>query len=161
MKNLSWYEGSIFGAGFDISGVFFAPLGGILAGWIGRRKTIFLTSPIVAIGYLVIALSENKIMLFIGRFVSTGALFLHLPAEGIHYTFNQITKVWCKKNYQNLDENFILQKSCSILFKLWKKTRTLGRQIPPNANCTFSIPRTAISKQFLNNCKIIMYNLNI
>ena len=67
-------------------------MGGILAGLIGRRKTIFITSPFVAIGYLLIALSESKIMLFIGRFVSTGALFLHLPAEGIHNTL-ELSKV--------------------------------------------------------------------
>ena len=43
-------EGSAFIAMFGFIGMIFAPLGGILAGKIGRRMTILLTSPFVAIG---------------------------------------------------------------------------------------------------------------
>ena len=36
----------------------------------------------VPIGYLVIALSQNKIMLFTGNFLKAVALTLHVPVEG-------------------------------------------------------------------------------
>ena len=60
-------EGSGFAAILTLSGIIFSPLGGILSGKLGRKKIILFTAPIVASGWLVIALAQNKAMLFIGN----------------------------------------------------------------------------------------------
>ena len=60
-------EGSGFAAILTLSGVIFSPLIGFLAGWLGKKKIIFFTTPIVASGWLILALAKNKAMLFIGN----------------------------------------------------------------------------------------------
>ena len=80
--NLNNLESAIFAATSSSSGFIFASLGGFFAGWVGRRKALLIASPFVVIGYLLIALAENKIMLFFGRVLSSIALTLHTPAEG-------------------------------------------------------------------------------
>ena len=79
---LNSFEGSLFAASIQLTGIFFAPFGGIISGWIGRRKTILLMSPFVSLGYLLIAVSQNKFMLLLGRFLSTTAMTLHVTSEG-------------------------------------------------------------------------------
>ena len=60
-------EGSGFAAILTLSGVIFSPLIGFLSGWLGKKKIIFFTTPIVASGWLILALAKNKAMLFIGN----------------------------------------------------------------------------------------------
>ena len=60
-------EGSGFAAILTLSGVIFSPLIGFLAGWLGKKKIIFFTTPIVASGWLILALAKNKAMVFIGN----------------------------------------------------------------------------------------------
>ena len=60
-------EGSGFASILTLSGVFFSPLGGILSGKLGRKNIILFVAPIVASGWLIIALAQNKAMLFIGN----------------------------------------------------------------------------------------------
>ena len=72
--NLDEYEGSIFATIFWTTGVFFATIGGILSGWLGRKKTFLITTPIVACGWVLIGLAQNKNMLYVGRLISSSAL---------------------------------------------------------------------------------------
>ena len=60
-------EGSGFASILTLSGVIFSPLGGILSGKLGRKNIILFVAPIVASGWLIIALAQNKAMLFIGN----------------------------------------------------------------------------------------------
>ena len=60
-------EGSGFAAILTLTGVIFSPLGGILSLKLGRKNVILFVAPIVASGYLIIALAQNKAMLFIGN----------------------------------------------------------------------------------------------
>ena len=90
MVFLNSFEGSLFAASIQLTGIFFAPFGGIISGWIGRRKTILLMSPFVSIGYLLIAVSQNKFMLLLGRFLSTTAMTLHVTSEGRYSTSTSI-----------------------------------------------------------------------
>ena len=87
---LNSFEGSLFAASIQLTGIFFAPFGGIISGWIGRRKTILLMSPFVSLGYLLIAVSQNKFMLLLGRFLSTTAMTLHVTSEGRNSTSTSI-----------------------------------------------------------------------
>ena len=66
-------EGSGFAAILTLSGVIFSPLGGILSGKLGRKKIILFVAPIVASGWLIIALAQNKAMLFIGNIMVSTA----------------------------------------------------------------------------------------
>ena len=52
----------------------FAPLGGALSGWLGRKKTLMIFSPIAALGWILIAESKTISILFWGRFLSSVAL---------------------------------------------------------------------------------------
>ena len=47
---LDEHMGSWYAALFWICGIVFAPLGGTLSGWLGRRKSILLTIPLVFTG---------------------------------------------------------------------------------------------------------------
>ena len=59
-----------------LSGVIYCPIGGIISGWLGRKRTILSTAPIVACGWLIIALAQNKVMLFIGHFLMSTVMGL-------------------------------------------------------------------------------------
>ena len=62
----------------------FSPIGGLISGWIGRKKTLMLSSPLATIGWVLIA---NQTfagwMLFTGRIVSSIgiALMLATPSK--------------------------------------------------------------------------------
>ena len=65
----------------------FAPLGGALSGFIGRKKTMIFFSPIASIGWILIAISKSNMVLFLGRFLSSIALALMLSSPSkIFYT---------------------------------------------------------------------------
>ena len=64
--------------------------GGVISGYLGRRKTILLLAPFVSLGYFLIGQSRNKYMLLVGRFLSTIAMTLHVSSEGIHKTKSEI-----------------------------------------------------------------------
>ena len=66
------YEGSLFASLFMMMGVICSPTGGFLSGWLGRRKIVLIASPLVALGWLVIGFAQNKIMLYLGRIVTSG-----------------------------------------------------------------------------------------
>ena len=63
----------------------FAPVGGMVSGWIGRKKTMILFSPITALGWLFISFSESKTTLFVGRFIScmANALLISPPSMSV------------------------------------------------------------------------------
>ena len=81
---LNQYEGSWFAALFWISGIVFSPLGGALSGHLGRKRVILVTSPLVALGWLVIGLATNKTMLYIGRAMTAIFLRLHMSSVGVY-----------------------------------------------------------------------------
>ena len=66
------YEGSLFASLFWIVGVIVSPIGGFFSGWLGRRKAVMLTAPIVSVGWLIIGFAQNKIMLYGGRIICSG-----------------------------------------------------------------------------------------
>ena len=72
------YEGSLFASLFWMVGVICSPMGGFLSGWLGRRKIILLTTPLVAIGWIIIGCANNKLMLYLGRIISSGTMKLIL-----------------------------------------------------------------------------------
>ena len=49
-----------------------SPIGGFFSGWLGRKKAVILTSPFVSVGWLIIGFAQNKIMLYVGRIISSG-----------------------------------------------------------------------------------------
>ena len=58
----------------------FSPIGGLISGWIGRKKILMSCSPLVIIGWIMIANQTcTKWMLFTGRIVSSTAVALMLP----------------------------------------------------------------------------------
>ena len=69
-------ELSILAAIPTLSGVIYCPIGGIISGWLGRKTTILSTAPLVACGWLIIALAQNKAMLFIGHFLMSTVMGL-------------------------------------------------------------------------------------
>ena len=75
---LSENEGSWFAALSWISGIIFTPLGGAISGWLGRKKTLLLFSPIVTLGWLLIATSKAMHYLFLGRILVSVATYAML-----------------------------------------------------------------------------------
>ena len=89
---LSENEGSWFAAISWTSGIVFTPLGGAISGWLGRKKTLLLFSPIVSLGWLLIAISKANFYLFLGRTLASVATYAMLATpsntveSGIHCT---------------------------------------------------------------------------
>ena len=52
----------------------FAPIGGLLSGWLGRKKIMLAFSPLAVIGWVLIATQTSEWMLFSGRFLSSIAI---------------------------------------------------------------------------------------
>ena len=65
-------ESSLFASSFWMIGIICSPIGGMLSGWLGRRKVVLLGSPLVICGWLITGFAQNKIMLFAGRIISGG-----------------------------------------------------------------------------------------
>ena len=81
--NLNDYEGSLFASLFWMVGVICSPIGGILSGWLGRRKIVIISAPLVSCGWLVIGLAQNKMMLYIGRIITSG-IFQYFLNHSLH-----------------------------------------------------------------------------
>ena len=81
--NLNDYEGSLFASLFWMVGVICSPIGGALSGWLGRRKIVMIAAPLVGCGWLIIGFAQNKIMLYIGRVITSGKNLEIKVQEGI------------------------------------------------------------------------------
>ena len=66
------YEGSFFASLFWMTGIICSPIGGFLSGWVGRRKIVIFTAPLVSLGWLCIGIAQNRLMLYIGRIITSG-----------------------------------------------------------------------------------------
>ena len=62
---------------------FFAPIGGKIADVVGKKIVIMILAPILAAGWILMALSESTVVLFTGRILSSIAsgTMLPLPSE--------------------------------------------------------------------------------
>ena len=69
--NLDANEGSLFVSLYWILGIIFSPIGGILSGWLGRRKMVVIAAPLAVCGWLIIAMAKNKIMIYIGGIITS------------------------------------------------------------------------------------------
>ena len=63
----SWWASLEF-----LSGVFLCPLGGILSGKIGRRMTLLVTTPLLIVGFSILAISRTTAFVFIGWILLCG-----------------------------------------------------------------------------------------
>ena len=95
------YEGSLFASLFWMVGVICSPMGGFLSGWLGRRKIILLTTPLVAIGWIIIGFANNKLMLYLGRIISSGTIKLILTILLYRGVSLQSTIIKVVKRYLN------------------------------------------------------------
>merc|ERR1711962_1345989 len=77
------YMGSWFATIFWICGIF-APTGGSLSSWLGRRKLILFSSPLVAIGWLIIGIAQNRAMIFIGRALASSAIHCYSSSVAVY-----------------------------------------------------------------------------
>ena len=82
--NLDDYEGSMFASGFWFSGIICSPLGGVLSGWLGRRKILVCASPFMTLGWLIIGIAQDKAMIFSGRILTASAVCLQLSSVNVY-----------------------------------------------------------------------------
>ena len=52
-------ESSLYASLFWIIGIICSPIGGILSGWLGRRKIVMIASPLVICGWLIIGFPQK------------------------------------------------------------------------------------------------------
>ena len=74
--SLNEYEGSSFASLGWLSGIVCTPVGGVLSGWLGRKRLLTITTPIGAIGWLLVGFAQNKFMLFFGYFINQSTVCL-------------------------------------------------------------------------------------
>ena len=62
-----------------------APLGGLVAGWLGRKTAVLIFSPFTTIGWLLIGASSSNVDLFLGRILlSLGcSIMMAIPSKQI------------------------------------------------------------------------------
>ena len=65
-------ESSLYASSIFMIGIICSPIGGILSGWLGRRRFVLIATPLVICGWLITGFAQNKIMLFVGRLISGG-----------------------------------------------------------------------------------------
>ena len=75
---------SWFASTFWISGLFLAPLGGILAGKLGRRTVVIYFTPLVLLGWILMGVAYNKYMIFAGRIITTSFIYLYHSSIGVY-----------------------------------------------------------------------------
>ena len=69
----------------------FSPIGGLISGWIGRKKILMLSSPFAIIGWVLIANHTfAEWMLFTGRIVTSIALSVMLASSSMWSSTNQL-----------------------------------------------------------------------
>ena len=52
--------------------------------WLGRRKLILFTSPLVAVGWCIIGMAQNRAMLFVGRALASAAIHSYSSSVGVY-----------------------------------------------------------------------------
>ena len=93
LGELNTNEASWFASVDLFSIMIFAPLGGTLSNWIGRKKAIIIFSPIASFGWILIADSTSKEMLFAGRMLSCVTQSLMMASQSIFYFCVRISKI--------------------------------------------------------------------
>ena len=76
--------GSWFASVFWITGLFISPFGGILSGKFGRRKVMLCFVPFVLIGWILMSLAYNKIMIFLALMMISSFNWLYLSSIGVY-----------------------------------------------------------------------------
>ena len=62
-----------------------APLGGLAAGWLGRKKTVLIFSPLISMGWILIGVSTSKFQLFLGRVLVSlaSSVIMAIPSKDL------------------------------------------------------------------------------
>ena len=76
---LSWFAST-----FHICAALFMIPGGILSNKIGRKKVLLFCIPFVTIGWILIGLAQNKMMLFAGRIITSAFVCIYNPSTGAY-----------------------------------------------------------------------------
>ena len=76
-----------------LMGIFTCPLGGWLGGYLGRKKMMLLTSPVIFAGWAILGTANTRSILFFGRILSSIAQMCQISSPGnrekiIHFTIN-------------------------------------------------------------------------
>ena len=88
-------EASAFVYLYPLTGMVMCTIGGMLSGKYGRRTIILTSAPLIGIGWLLIGLAQEKIMLFCGRLIVSIFALLYTSSVGrllsnnIHFVFGK------------------------------------------------------------------------
>ena len=88
-------EGSAFVYLYPLTGMIMCTIGGMLSGKYGRKTIILISAPLIGIGWLLIGLAQEKIMLFCGRLIVSIFALLYTSSVGrllsnnIHFVFGK------------------------------------------------------------------------
>jgi hypothetical protein len=129
-------EGSWFAANFFIIGIFICPFGGVLSGYLGRKKTILLCTPFLWLGWLMLGLAHNKIMIFGGRSLTSFGICLIMPSVG---KYCAILKLNCLKIIRTYAE----EENCEAIFRR-SGSEFIILRIPNTENGTFFGQKKAV-----------------
>ena len=75
-------EGSAFVYLYPLTGMIMCTIGGMLSGKYGRKTIILISAPLIGIGWLLIGLAQEKIMLFSGRLIVSTFALLYTSSVG-------------------------------------------------------------------------------
>ena len=76
--------GSWFASVLWICGLFISPFGGILSGKLGRRNVSLYFSPFVLLGWILMGVAYNKLMLFSARVITSSFGYLFVSSLGVY-----------------------------------------------------------------------------
>ena len=72
---------------------------GALSGILGRRKAVLLFAPLVSVGWILIGAAQNRMMLFLGRFLISTAVQLH---------HNSVTVYISESSHPDMRSNLVI-----------------------------------------------------
>ena len=86
--DLNKNQGSWFASIDFFASMIFAPLGGLMSGWVGRKKIMLLGSPTAALGWILIGASTTNEILFAGRIISSVAIASTMSSPSMSFLKN-------------------------------------------------------------------------
>ena len=82
--------------------MFLCPIGGILSGKIGRKSTLLVTTPLIIVGFIILALARSTALIFIGWMMCTMSVNLNFSSAGnFHYHRITMTNTLSKNTFSS------------------------------------------------------------
>ena len=135
----------------------------IFTGWMGRRKIILLTAPLITCGYVILGLAQSKIMLYSGRSLVAMAVCLQMSSINVYIA---------ETSHPNIRGSLVIEWFKFLHYlKFWYPSTVLcwslsRRKVADDQQCAFLVKPRYLSVFYLSafllerNCHCNLFEIN-